>query len=456
MNIQQFGNDMRRSCLFRISSIFFFLFMLVLNGCDTPTYPKQEIEQRVINMVKKEYGYDIRARIVGKTLGLYFPITQIFSHDMSFTDAFQERLQDIFLSAARVTLSTDADVQFFVTKYTDDFKGIEISMARSVDDTKRLLLNNISRYDYAERTVIDYKYDPEKNAAKKIRTLFKDIPEQKSSLVSSFLTNDSFQKSFFFNYLMESELKSSLSYSILKLETKRISDENVLVYCKVRETYKPKPGYQHYRFMFESPATLEFMFEVMVIKGVLSLITQVYSYQDIVDSRKITPPMPEPLAEHGDISSWETYFYLEDMTLPNFIIKQISSRLNRKLSEASNPDAEPQEGDTERLSGPQNITMVEAEYKIKPDETGSDEKLFRMIFRFSQNTDGELSAEMANLTLTYFKRTIKKYSFTDYNALVFLDGDGKLIKRYEKNEISSMKADEFSWKSFLGLKPEHY
>ncbi|MEW6534641.1 MAG: hypothetical protein AB1454_03340 [Candidatus Auribacterota bacterium] len=430
---------------------------LFLSGCQWQTFPKSEIEQRVIDVVEKEYGYRIRARIRGKTLGLYFPVTQIFGHDMSFTESFQDKLQDIFLVAARATLSTDADLDFFITQYSDEFKGIEISMIRSVEDTKRLLLSNISRNDYAERTVIEYKYNPNKTAEKAVRALFKDIPEKRSSAASTFLPGGSFADSFFFAYLMESELKSAISYSILSLNTKRIDTEKVLVYVKFREQYQPKSGYENYAFMFPSPSTLECMFEVTVIKGIVPLITNIYSYQEVRGGVIVRPPMPEPFSANADITLWDEEFYFDEVTLENFIIKQIASRLNRKLSEAANPEFEPREGDTEFLSGPQDVVVVEAEFVSDVNQVLQIGNFFQMTFRFREDiTRIALSDEFNELVLKYFTRTIKKYSFKTYNALVFIDGDGKLIKKYDKAEIDAMKFDTASWKSFFSVKPDQY
>jgi|GEM_PF-2346511 len=422
-------------------------------GCDKPSYPKERLISDVKDMVRKDYGYEIKAAITGKTLGLFLPVPQIFNYDLTVNDSFSQKTQDVFLCAARVALSTDADLEFFSTVYTDQVKGIDISMIRSVLDTKKLLLGAISRNDYYERTVFQYKYNLDILAEKTIRKLIQDIPQKRSAVTTYFMPDSSFNESFFFGHLMESELKDQIYYSVLSLKTKRIGHDEVLVYLKTRENYKPKHGYEFYKFAFPSGAVHEFMFELKIIKGILPIIVKNYAYNESVDGQIIQKPMPYPFSEHADISAWDSYFYLEEIKLQDFLIQQLATKINRKINEADNPKAEKREDDMEHFSEPPPVAMAEGQYLLENE--GASTTSFQLIFRFKDNIAvRELSKDFTNNVLKFFKRIMEKYNYSSYNKLIFLSVEGEVINSFDKNTIDRLQLEDKSWKSII--KPSQY
>ena len=426
---------------------------LSIAGCNRPSYPKEKLEKAVEELVFKEYGYSIEARVLGKTLGLFFPVTQIFNADLSDeVESFGKKRQDIFLSAVRVCMSTDADLDFFLTKYTDSFKGLEVTIIRSVEDTKRFLLGNISRNDYAERTVTTYSYDVENIAKKTIRQFFKNIPDKKSQSSSYFLPGKQYNESFFFKYLMESELKDNIYYSIIKIKTKRLQKDQVLIYAKVRETYTPKPGYESYEFLFPSPTVHEFMFEMTIIRQIIPIITNSYTFKDKLNGQVITPRKPDIFAKHANIEQWDDYFYFEDVRLPDFIIKQLAQRVNRKLTLALHPEKATSD-EFDMLKEPQNVSMIEGKFE---ENQNNNDKIFHLIFRFHENTSPVISSELSELILKFFVRTLKKYRYYDYTKLIFLDSAGKELNSFDKTNIDELQLDRFSWKSLFKLRPNQY
>ena len=425
-----------------------------MSGCFKPSFPKEKLIAKIKKVVKDEYGYDIRARIVGKTFGLFFPVTQILDHDNTMKDNFEKKSQHIFTSAIRACLSTDADIDYFVIKFTGKLKGIEIKTVRSVNDTKRVLLGNISRNDYQTRSVFHYAYDLDYKAETFIRNMFKTIPENKSSLTSFFLPGDKFDSSFWFSQLMESELKQNMHYEIIKISTKQISKDTVLIYAKVKEEYAPKPGYENYNFKFPSGHIHKFLFELILFKGIFPQIIENYSFKDKENGETVTPKLPEVFAEHMDIENWDEYFYLEDVNEPEFIIGQVSTKLNRKLSEAANPETERLPDDTEFLSEAQPITLIDSSF-IAQGDSKTKEKTFQILFYFNETAMKEtISDELLKMTLTFFKRILKKYDYKNYNELVLLSSKGNVLKKLTRQEIDKIESDKFEWESLF--KPSQY
>lgn len=431
------------------------LFCALLSGCTKPSYPKENLITDIQEMVFKEYGYKVKVNVVGKTLGVFLPVSQIFSYDMSINDSFAEKSQDIFLSATRVCISTDADIDFFVTTYTDKVKGIEISMIRSVDDTKRLLLGSISRNDYYERTVFKYQFDMDYLAEKTVRKMLEDIPEKGSGASMYFMPGDTFNTSFWFKHLMESELKTDIKYSIIDLKTKQLSEDTVLMYVKARETYTPKPGYEQYTYSFPSGTVHEWMFELRVIRGIVPMIVNSYTYADSRNGTVVKPPMEPPFSDHADLQEWDTYFYFDEVTMTDFIINQVSSKLNRKIREAQDPETKPREDDLERLTQPVNVAQVEAQFVEGENEYTGTPRSFQLIYRFNEGAaSAQIGDELHDYSLLVFKRVMEKYSFDDYNELLLLSGDGRLLNSFDKSTIDELELKKFDWKSLF--RPSQY
>ncbi len=425
-------------------NIVLLFFVVFLSGCDIPSYPKERLADDVRDLVFKEYGYKIKVSVVGKTLGLFFPETQIFDYDMSIEDSFTKKSQDLFLTATRVTLSTDADIDFFVTKYSDKLKGIEIIMQRSVQDTKRLLVGNISHNDYIERLVFKYKYDLESVAKKTVKKLFKNIPEQKSTATSFFLPGKSYRESFFFKYLMESELKTNIKYFIKNIKAKRISEDKVLVYVELKETYDPKAGYEKYNFSLPSAQIRKILFELTVINGIIPIITATSDYDHKEN-------IPEVFSKHLDISSWDDYFYLKEVKTSDFIINQIASRINRKISESENPNAQRLEKSYKLLDKPIGVKSTDGKFIVGEGGKGNT---FRLILKFKEGISTKVvPGQIKDLSLLFFKRTLRKYDFSDYVRFEFTDPKGTVIEGWDKEAIDSMELDKFSWKSFIKMGP---
>lgn len=424
-------------------------------GCEIPTYPKENLEKRVKDLVEKEYGHKVKVKVVGKTFGIYLPLSQIQTYDQSITESFEKKSQNIFLTAIRVCLSTDADIDYFVTIYTDKSKGSEYWMVRSVEDSKRLLLGTISRNDYYERTVYKAMYSMPYLAEKIVRAMLQDIPVKHSGASLYFLPGDEFNNSFWFRYLMESELKDDIKYSVIDLKAKQLSALETLVYVKARETFIPKAGYEQYPFSFPSGTVHEWMFELRAIFSIIPMIVKSYVYKDVVNGRVITPAMIPPFSEHSDVSLWEDDFYMTDMTRTEFIINQVSSKLNKKIREAEDPDTKPREDDFERLEPPIEVAVIEAQFVDGDNEYTGSSKSFQLIYRFKEGiANPELTDQIRDYSLKIFKRVLKKYDYTDYNELLLLSGDGRLLNSFDKKSIDALELSDSNWKSLL--RPTQY
>jgi len=147
----------------------FVMTMLCATGCEEATYPKETLKDSIIELCAKEYGLDIDAKIIGSTLAIYAPIATLFDITMSLSESAEEKIQDILFSAARVVLSTDADIKFYCVIAQDIMiPEIQLVIIKYTDDIKKANYQYISREEYFKRTIIDINENPQ---AKKERAI---------------------------------------------------------------------------------------------------------------------------------------------------------------------------------------------------------------------------------------------------------------------------------------------
>jgi hypothetical protein len=77
---------------------------------------------------------------------------------------------------ARVALSTDAKNDFYcVIAHDVRIPEIQIIIIKSVDDVKRLLLNDISRGEYSKRILIDLRLNPQSQKERSVKDVFQKM-----------------------------------------------------------------------------------------------------------------------------------------------------------------------------------------------------------------------------------------------------------------------------------------
>lgn len=159
----------------RILNIVLIFSLFSLSGCG-PTYPKEYVDKCVVDLCKKEYGVDVKVRVVGKTIGVYIPIRELIDKDLKLSPTALVKVDDVIMSVSRVALSTDANFNFYVIIAQDPLvPELELVIIRYVEDVKRFLVTDISRYEYFDRMIIEAKVTPQAQKEKLIRDLFSKL-----------------------------------------------------------------------------------------------------------------------------------------------------------------------------------------------------------------------------------------------------------------------------------------
>jgi hypothetical protein len=142
-------------------------------GCGGVTFPKETLSESVIDLCKKEYGVTVDVSVYGTTLAIYLPLASLFDITLNLSDDAQERIQDVLMGVSRITLSTDADIQFYCIIAQDiRLPEVQLVVIKYVDDVKRAFYRNISRSEYFKRTLIDINENPQAKKERTIQSVF--------------------------------------------------------------------------------------------------------------------------------------------------------------------------------------------------------------------------------------------------------------------------------------------
>ena len=142
-----------------------------MSGCG-PTYPKERIKESIVDLCKREYKIDVKATTVGKTIGIYIPLTDLIDFTFAITKNATDKINDVLLSVTRVSISTDAQFDFYcIIAHDVRIPEIQVVIIKSVDDVKRFFLQDISRGEYSKRMIIDMRLSPQAEKERGIKDI---------------------------------------------------------------------------------------------------------------------------------------------------------------------------------------------------------------------------------------------------------------------------------------------
>jgi len=134
-------------------------FIAILAGCG-PSYPKKDLEGSIRELFRKELGAEVRTGLVGKTLYVSLDIDNMVSPDLDLPKDALKKLEDAMLSISRISLSTDAEIDYTVIEARDPVWGVETRIVRKMQDLKDLFYWRISKPDFDERLVLEMRKVP--------------------------------------------------------------------------------------------------------------------------------------------------------------------------------------------------------------------------------------------------------------------------------------------------------
>lgn len=166
--------------------------MLSLSAC-VPTYPKEKLPAAVKMVCKTEYDMDVDVTVVGKTMGIYYPMKGLLDVGLGISEEAWDKISNLILIASRVVLSTDADIQFYCVITQDSrLPELQVVIIKYVEDVKRGMYRNISRNESFKRTLFSINLTPQ---AKKERSIEQVFDKMEVSEISRQKVMDEFFRS---------------------------------------------------------------------------------------------------------------------------------------------------------------------------------------------------------------------------------------------------------------------
>jgi len=398
-------------------------------GCEKPSYPRERVIKAVKDMCMNEYKVKVKAKVVGGTFGVYIPMGSLLTSSLNFKEDALEILQDVSTSVRRVCLSTDANFDFFTVIGADRSTNIEFVMTHNNLDLRQVMLGNISRGDYIQRMVLRIRYDLQALGERRVRNFFNDLASARIEKIISgnFYPGVTLKdiSSTFFLSLLELSMKDKIDYKILECKSLPISADDVLFFCKVRETYEPKPGYSAGTFTTPSGFEHQYLF-VVTGKDLLVGIKKVFPLNSIDRADKTVVRFPKEYAQYQDVSAWDDdNFYIEDVKLAWFIAAQIAQRIKNKINENA------------EMKGKLSLETVDGDC-IALGEKGQSAKDYELILKVKDkgalklDVTKVLPKRFIDISLRVFKDVCRDYKFHDFKKITIFDAENRPLFSIEK------------------------
>ncbi|MBU0683587.1 MAG: hypothetical protein KJ864_04805, partial [Candidatus Omnitrophica bacterium] len=144
-------------------------------GC-VPSFPKEKLPSAVSSICKTEYNMDVDVTVLGKTMGIYYPMKGLLDAGLSVSSEAWDSISNLLLIASRVVLSTDADIDFYCVITQDArFPELQVAIIKYVEDVKRGMYQDISRDESFKRTLFTINLTPQAKKERSIETVLKSF-----------------------------------------------------------------------------------------------------------------------------------------------------------------------------------------------------------------------------------------------------------------------------------------
>lgn len=371
-----------------------------------PTYTRDNIIQGVKDILLKEFDIRSEVKISDKTIGVCVRVPRLFVSAQKASPLFPDIYQNIMLCLRRVLLSTNVDIQFFQINFRGDDTGIEISFLQYLRDLKILLLSGISFEDYQKRRIYKNMINIADLGKKKLENFFADLGSKKSdTLIAQHFTSDINKSNIspgFVTWLWESLMKMNIRHEIQDIRMISVEENSYYFYCKVKESFDTKQGFQNSSFSTYSGGETEYVFEMVSLSYFSVLINRLFLLKD--PEEKTNPNLLKVIQQYGPPQSWpKTDFFVTPMTFNKFLAEQIAGRILVKISEEN---VQSDKDKKDKLTLPR-ILSVKADY---------EDNAIKIIFLYNNNRK-ELTPEDEIMAKDIAKTVLDLYKYQECRIL---------------------------------------
>lgn len=325
-----------------------------LASCGPSSYPKEKVAERLTAVCRAEYHLDVKAQLAGTTLGAMVSIPglidelrkhapsslpdlppvliegkytqQAFDFRMftrgSFAHAEKKipdddgppreppeplkKLQQVSTALMRACLSTNAPLEFYELIARDPGPDhLDILFSGHILDSKKAYMQSISISEMQSRNEFSLRHQPEEMARESVANFIMDLQKRPLPQLLSRYTAPSKR----FGELLPMVLAVTME---LKGEEEKLKPEEWAVRQIKRES----------ALVFVSLKPLgqfgAFLFAVHLDEGGGTLL----SIEKLENSA-----LPNEVQQLGPPEQWSDFFYMEAISLPDFVTEQIAKRV---------------------------------------------------------------------------------------------------------------------------------
>ncbi len=321
----------------------------IFSSCGPASYPEARCKEDLQKIAREEYGIpQIEVEFAGTTLGVFLPLDHLFAMDLkaalmsgSVTDMenlFQpteeviDKVEDILFSMSRVMLSTDKKINFYYLQATDVEKsGMDLTFIGQIDDLKRVRFWDIPRSEYRKRIIHDLHMNRAALWHRPVKHFFRDLNEAAASDVQSRYFQNTAQAKWAREFFFVDSKGFMLSrgrgrWMVLDIRSIQLQDNEIVVYVKAEVVPKdPKDGDLksktiEYLFQVSTPGDTEKIRRIIP----MSYLDDKTATQDFSFTREMIM---------NSLSNWETEFKTPDITMGDFLSRQLTRRFQGIASE---------------------------------------------------------------------------------------------------------------------------
>ena len=410
-------------CLNKYKLLVIILLSTVLSSCNKPSYPTGKVEDSVLKLCKDEYKLEnVKTKITGSTLGVYIPVKGLVDPDLKLNQDAGKKIEDVAMSIHRVVTSTDQPLKFYILTARDTkTTGAEFILTGFVYDVVRVRLFDISRGEYFQRILRDFRFNSSIAGEQKIRALF-DSLNQNASLAENV-------KSIFYPIYMIGK-KNTQKIEIAEVESKEISDHESLFYVKTKEEYEAAPGFEAYTAIFPPGFTNEYLLliDLSLLTSPVKEVVSKYFYSNNEIRQRNLKDTFEQYKDIGLIGI--DGFPKKDLDIGWFLGQQIARRIKLLFEENK---------------------KLKNKFKVASSLGEIENKIFR--FKFNISSDKNLSEDEKRIFSEVLKMTgtvLHLYSFEDYKGVEFINGPNGERKIYlSKEDLEKFRKNKFNLEKLL-------
>ncbi len=402
------------------------LLLCLLPSCGRVSYPRERVAESLVELCRKEYGLEVKAQLDGTTLGCMAPIPGLIEElrksagenplelpplliegryesesfdfrilkrtDFTRVDPQEKarrgerspkepakpikQLQQVSTAMHRVSLSTDAPLEFYRLIARDPVDHLDVIFSGHIMDSKRVQFYAISMGELQDRSEFAVRYQPEVIAQETVSSFLLDIRRRPLPQLLSRYTalSQRFGEMLPKFLAVAVEMKGSeMWFAGQDWPVRQVDRTTALVHVSLSE--------------LGDPGGFLFVVHVQDNAG---------AFLDI--QRLAGRDLPEKWKDLGPPERWADYFYLEPMSLPIFLAEQVAKRVAAEFR-VFEPPSEPVED--EQPKG-RKQPRRRAKKEPPPEPAGMEE-----VTRFLAETAAYV---------------MKSYEFEEFGDVIVVDG----------------------------------